>query len=111
GALGHPTVQRPSDSPSPDTAASPFKIVPLLVLGDSLSVGARDIGGLQRLLEGNGWDAEILAEVGVGVPWALQQVEPRLVVPRIVLVELGSNPSPLLNDFENEVRRLIDALV
>jgi lysophospholipase L1-like esterase len=111
GALGHPSVQRPSDSPSPDTTALPFKIVPILVIGDSISVGARDIGGLQGLLEGNGWNAEIVAEVGMGVPWGLQQIEPRLTVPRIVVVELGSNPSPLLYDFENEVRRLIDALV
>jgi lysophospholipase L1-like esterase len=113
GALGHPTVQRPSASPTPDATAvgSPFKIVPLLVIGDSISVGARDIGGLPGLLEGNGWIAEIVAEVGVGVPWALQQVEPRLVVPRIVLVELGSNPGPNVDDFENEVHQLIDALV
>ncbi len=47
----------------------------------------------------------------MGVPWGLQQVEPRLVVPRIVLVELGSNPGPFVDDFENEVHQLIDALV
>jgi lysophospholipase L1-like esterase len=91
--------------------ASPFKVVPVLVLGDSISVGARDIGGLQGLLEGNGWNVEIIAEVGVGAPWALEQVEQRLVVPRIVLVELGSNPGPNVGDFENDVHRLIDALV
>jgi lysophospholipase L1-like esterase len=80
-------------------------------MGDSILVGARDIGGLEGLLEGSGWNAEIVAEIGQGVPWALQQIEPRVVVPRIVVVELGSNPSPLLYNFENEVHQLIDALV
>lgn len=88
-----------------------MKIAPLLVIGDSISVGARDIGGLQGQLGQSGWNTEIVAEVGMGVPWALQQVEPRPVVPRIVLVELGSNPGPGVGDFENEVHQLIDALV
>ena len=112
GTLIHPTVQATSSArPFPDTTASPFKIVPVLLIGDSILVGARDIGSLQGLLEGSGWNAEIVAKVGQGVPWGLQQVEPRLVVPRIVVIELGSNPGPLLNDFENEVGQLIDALV
>jgi lysophospholipase L1-like esterase len=112
GSFIHPTVLgTASSSPSPGAVTSPFKIVPLLVIGDSITVGARDIGGLQGLLEGRGWNAEIVAEVGAGTPWALQQVEPRLVVPRVVLVEMGSNPSPQLDDFETEVHRLIDDLV
>jgi lysophospholipase L1-like esterase len=99
GTLIHPTVRRTATpNPSPDTR--PLKIVPLLVIGDSITVGARDIGLLPGLLETSGWNAEIVAEVGVGTQWALQQVEQRQVVPRIVLVELGSNPSPLLDDFE-----------
>jgi lysophospholipase L1-like esterase len=110
GALLHPTVQHTtSPSPSPDTR--PLKIVPLLVIGDSIAVGARDIGFLPGLLEINGWNAEIVAEVGVGTPWALQQVESRASVPRVVLVELGSNPGPFLDDFENEVHQLIAALI
>ena len=72
---------------------------------------ARDIGGLQGLLEQSGWNAEIVAQVGAGLPWAIQQVEPRLVVPRIVIVEMGTNPSPLLGNFENEVHQMIDDLV
>jgi lysophospholipase L1-like esterase len=112
GSLIHPTVKA-STSPnvSPDAVSSPLKIVPLLVIGDSLTVGARDIGLLPGLLELGGWNAEIVAEVGVGTPWALQQVEPRVSVPRVVLIELGSNPGPGLDDFENEVHQLIDALV
>jgi len=112
GTLFRPTVQRPPArvSPSPD-ATTPFRLVPVLILGDSITVGARDIGGLQGLLAGSGWNAEIVAEIGVGVPWAKQQVAPRLVVPQIVVLELGTNPSPLIDDFENDVHRLVDALV
>jgi lysophospholipase L1-like esterase len=112
GSFIHPTVTHTiGPSSSPDAVSSPLKIVPLLVIGDSLTVGARDIGLLPGLLELGGWNAEIAAEVGVGTPWALQQVEPRVSVPRVVLVELGSNPGPGLDDFENEVHQLIDALV
>jgi lysophospholipase L1-like esterase len=112
GTLIHPTTQHASrPRSSPDAVASPLTIVPLLVLGDSITVGARDIGLLPGLLELSGWNAEIVAEVGVGTPWALQQIEPRVAVPRVVLVELGSNPGPLLDGFESEVHQLIDALV
>jgi hypothetical protein len=112
GSLIHPTVKGSmTPDASPDAVSSPLKIIPLLVIGDSLTVGARDIGLLPGLLETSGWNAEIVAEVGVGTPWALQQVEQRVVVPRIVLVELGSNPSPQLDDFENEVHQLIDSLI
>jgi lysophospholipase L1-like esterase len=112
GTLIHPTVTHTTTpSSSPDAVSSPLKIVPLLVIGDSITVGARDIGLLPGLLDLGGWNAEIVAEVGVGTPWALQQVEPRVSVPRVVLVELGSNPGPGLDDFESEVHQLIDALV
>jgi hypothetical protein len=81
-----------------------------LLIGDSLMVGARDIGGLEGLLEETGWIPEVVAKVGAGVPWAMQQVDDRVSVPHIVLVEMGSNPGPGLGDFPNEVQRLIDAL-
>jgi hypothetical protein len=111
GALTRPTVHRTEASIMPSPDATPLSLVPLLVIGDSITVGARDIGGLQGLLNENGWNAEIVAEIGVAVPWGLQQIEQRLVVPRIVLVELGTNPSPLLGDFENEVHQMVDALI
>jgi len=112
GALIHPTVTHTtSPRSSPDAIGSPLKIVPLLVIGDSITVGARDVGLLPGVLEVGGWNAEIVAEVGVGTPWALQQIEPRVAVPRVVLVELGSNPGPFIDDFESEVHQLIDALV
>ena len=74
-------------------------------------VGARDIGGLQGLLEQSGWNPEIVAQIGAALPWAVQQVEPRLVVPRIVVVEMGTNPGPLLGNFPNEVQQMIADLV
>ena len=102
------TVEKPTPDASP---FSQFHITPVLIIGDSIMVGAHDIGGLQGLLEQSGWNPEIVARVGAGLPWAIQQVEQRLVVPRIVVVEMGTNPSPLLGNFENEVHQMIDDLV
>lgn len=114
GALGHPIVQgRATVSTDPSTHASPTRsLVPqdLLIVGDSLMVGARDIGGLEGLLDGTAWIPEIVAQVGAGVPWALDQVEQRVRVPHVVLVEMGTNPGPGLGDFANEVQHMIDAL-
>lgn len=82
----------------------------LLVLGDSITVGARDAGGLVDKLTEDGWIPDVVAEVGKTVPWAIDQVEQRDEVPRVVLVALGTNPSPLLRDFADEVDELLDAL-
>jgi lysophospholipase L1-like esterase len=101
------TVEKPTPDASP---FSLFHITPVLIIGDSIMVGARDIGGLQGLLEQSGWNPEIMAQVGAGLPWAIEHIEVRLVVPRIVVVEMGTNPSPLLGNFENEVRQLLDDL-
>jgi len=110
GVSVFPTVHR-SSSPSPD--ASPTRsLVPrdIFIIGDSLMVGARDIGGLHGLLEESGWIPDIVSQVGAGLPWAMQQVEDRVSVPRVVLVEMGSNPGPGLGDFPNEIEHLLDAL-
>src|SRR5690349_20747258 len=118
GTAIHPSTPRPDaaaiatvEKPTPD--ASPFgqfHITPVLIIGDSIMVGARDIGGLQGLLEESGWNPEILAQVGASLPWAIQHVEQLLVVPRIVVVEMGTNPSPLIGNFENEVTQVLDDL-
>jgi len=118
GTAIHPSAPHPDaaaiatvEKPTPDASPfSEFHITPVLIIGDSIMVGARDIGGLQGLLEQGGWNPEIVAQVGAGLPWAIQQVEPRLVVPRIVVVEMGTNPSPLVGNFENEVRQMLDDL-
>src|SRR4029077_10661186 len=68
GTAIHPSAPRPDagaiatvEKPTPD--ASPFSlfhITPVLLIGDSIMVGARDIGGLQGLLEQGGWSPEIV---------------------------------------------------
>ncbi len=102
------TVEKPAPDASP---FSLFHITPVLLIGDSITVGARDIGGLQGLLEESGWNPEFVAQVGASLPWAIQHVDRRLVVPRIVVVEMGTNPSPLLGNFESEVTQMLDDLV
>ena len=119
GTAIHPSAPHPDaaaiatvEKPSPDASPfSEFHITPVLIIGDSITVGARDIGGLQGLLEQSGWNPEIVARVGASLPWAIQHVEQRLVVPRIVVVEMGTNPSPLPGNFEFEVRQMLDDLV
>ncbi|MGZ4121569.1 MAG: hypothetical protein ACXVQY_12515 [Actinomycetota bacterium] len=102
-------VAEPRESAVPSQRAS-LAPEPLLVIGDSIMVGARDFGNLNGLLESSGWTTEIVAEVGQGIPWALDQVQQRASVPPVVVVELGTNPSPRLDGFETEVLALIDAL-
>src|SRR5439155_5382435 len=87
GTAIHPSTPHPDaaavatvEKPAPDALPfSPFHITPVLIIGDSIMVGAHDIGGLQGLLEESGWNAEIVAQVGAGLPWAIQQVEQRMV--------------------------------
>jgi lysophospholipase L1-like esterase len=74
-------------------------------------VGARNEGGIEGLLEEDGWIPEILAENSRETTWAINQVELRPSVPQIVVVEMGTNPSPLVRNFAAEVRELVDALV
>src|SRR5512135_3159354 len=83
---------------------------PLLLIGDSIMIGARDFGNLNGLLESSGWIPEIIAEVGKGIPWALYQVDQRTTVPTNVVVELGTNPGPGVDGFQAEVQSLVDAL-
>jgi hypothetical protein len=84
---------------------------PILVLGDSLAVGARDFGALAERLADEGWDPEILAEVGWPIGPVLEHVRARSKVPAGVVVVLGSNPGSSLGDFPVEVATLTDELV
>jgi len=74
-------------------------------------VGARNEGAMEGLLEEDGWIPEILAENSRETTWAINQVELRPSVPQIVVVEMGTNPSPLVRNFAAEVQELVDALV
>jgi lysophospholipase L1-like esterase len=81
------------------------------VIGDSLTVGARDIGGLARLLGDDGWEPRIIARTGAVTPWGLAQVEARPAVPATAVVALGTNPGSAVRGFASEVEAVVDALI
>jgi lysophospholipase L1-like esterase len=81
-----------------------------LFLGDSLTVGARDEGGLVDRATAVGIDADILAQESQAVPWGLRIVQARPQLPRVVVVELGTNPNADDDDFAMEVEALVTAL-
>lgn len=83
---------------------------PLLVLGDSIVVGARDYGDLVTQLAADAWVAEVVAEQSRTVAWAVERVRERARVPAVVVVGLGSNPGPGLGTFPDEVAMLLDEL-
>jgi lysophospholipase L1-like esterase len=100
----------PDASPSSTPRPKPSEAGPVLLIGDSIMVGARDEGGLAGLLEEDGWIPEIVAENSREAEWALARIEERSAVPRRVIVEIGTNPSPVVRNFAAEVRALIEAL-
>lgn len=84
---------------------------PLLVLGDSLCVGARDHeGNLTALLRARGWDPELVCEEGAPLGWGIEQVRRRKSVPGTVVVALGTNPGPVEERFPDRVAQMRDAL-
>lgn len=99
-----------SASPSRVGAAIIVPHGPVLLIGDSIMVGARDFGGLDQKLRDAGWEPEILAEVGRTVPWALEQIDLRTNVPARVVVGLGSNPGADLGSFPDEIDELVTML-
>jgi lysophospholipase L1-like esterase len=82
----------------------------VLVVGDSLLVGAIEHGILNFMLETDGWVPEAIAERGRSVPWATDQIELRVRVPRYVVVVLGSNPGFSSAGFADNVLALRQAL-
>lgn len=83
---------------------------PLLAIGDSILVGARDYGDLEARLADAGYRTEVRAESSRTVAWAIAQIEPREVVPGTAVVVLGSNPGPGLGAFPEEAAALVEAL-
>jgi hypothetical protein len=83
---------------------------PVLVLGDSLTVGADLWGGLDAELRADGWRPEIVAEDGRAVTWGLDEVTDRPTVPAAVVVGLGTNPGPRPDEFATDVSALVEAL-
>lgn len=83
---------------------------PILVLGDSLTVGAVLEGDLESSLEARGWDHEIVGLSGGSITWALDEVAERPRVPEVVVVELGTNPGPRPDDFARDLDLLVSEL-
>ena len=84
--------------------------VPALVVGDSLTVGARDYGDLQGQASELGLDLEVVADEGQPTPWGIDQVQARRSVPPVVVVALGSNPGTALDGFAEQAGTLVDVL-
>jgi len=83
----------------------------IYVLGDSLTVGMRDQGGLQAKLEDKGWTvSEIEATGGDTIARALPKVEidkEKIASSGTVVVSLGTNPE---DNFPAKVERLINKI-
>lgn len=85
---------------------------PLLFVGDSLCVGARDHGGgLIGALRGAGWDPEFLCSTGEGLEWGLGEVAELERVAATVVVALGTNPGPREPGFAERIRDVRSRLV
>jgi lysophospholipase L1-like esterase len=83
----------------------------ILVLGDSLTNGARLFGDLGDRLDASGFDElEIVAVDGVDTPWGLATIEERDAVPEIVIIELGTNPDADEAGFQAAAEALVSAL-
>jgi lysophospholipase L1-like esterase len=83
----------------------------VLVLGDSLSNGANMFGDLTDLLEDAGFeDVTVIAQDGRDTEWGIRQVQRREAVAPVVVVELGTNPGPDTDDFEEAVATMVEEL-
>lgn len=107
-AVTSPTLPATTEVTVPvDTtvAAEPRRV---LVLGDSLVEGAAEVGGLSAGMHDAGFDfVEVLAEAGEDVTWGIEQIEARAIVPDVVIVALGTNPSGNADGFGADVRTLL----
>ncbi|MGQ0616037.1 MAG: SGNH/GDSL hydrolase family protein [Acidimicrobiia bacterium] len=83
---------------------------PVLVVGDSLTVGAESDGRLSARLSQGGWSPELVAVSGQSTRWGVEQVRLRAQVPEVVVVELGTNPWSTVGTFPADVEAMLDAL-
>lgn len=88
---------------APPAGAATPGAAPLLVLGDSLCVGAERWGGLRERLQAEGWEPELVCEVGEALGWGIERVLERERVPATVVVALGTNPGPFETGFGAKV--------
>ncbi|MGH9138419.1 MAG: SGNH/GDSL hydrolase family protein [Acidimicrobiales bacterium] len=101
------TACEPVDEASP--AAGPDRGA-VMVIGDSLTVGAGAEGGLDERLRAHGFDPAVVAVPGQDVSWGLDEVVARTSVPSLVIVELGTNPDANVAGFAEQVNALVAAL-
>lgn len=100
-AEGSPTI-RPELSGADDA---------VLVVGDSLTVGASSMGGLEDRLRAAGFDdIQVIAEEGRDAAWGLGEIEALEAVPATVVVELGTNRSANPEGFPEVVAEIVAAL-
>jgi hypothetical protein len=99
-AFGATPAEGTTDRP-PVAEAGTVVAEPLLFLGDSLCVGARDHGGgLTGALRSVGWEPEYICGSGEGLVWGISEVRDLESVPATVVVALGTNPSSRDPEFE-----------
>jgi hypothetical protein len=101
-----------ADSAEPlATVGAPEPTRPVLVIGDSLTVGADLWGDLVAVMAEDGWRAEVVAEDGRDVRWGIEQVRDRDTVPDVVVVGLGTNPGGSAETFAADAATLVSELV
>ncbi len=82
----------------------------VLVLGDSLCVGAAGVGGLRDLLVRADLTADLRCTVGVPLATGLAVARSMPTVPPVVIVELGTNPSRSTSAFRADALALVQEL-
>lgn len=89
---------------------SPEPQADVLVLGDSLCVGAAGVGGLRDLLVRADLTADLRCTVGVPLATGLAVARSMPTVPPVVIVELGTNPSRSTSAFRADALALVQEL-
>jgi hypothetical protein len=87
--------------PAPADTSSPAGTV--LVIGDSLCVGAHRWADLEGKLAADGWRPELVCKIGEPLTWGIEQVRSRHRVPSAVVVALGTNSGPGTLGFSAQV--------
>ena len=83
----------------------------VLLVGDSLTVGASSMGGLDALLRAAGFDhVQVIAQEGRDANWGLAEIEALDAVAPLVVVELGTNRSANPAGFPEVVDEIVAAL-
>ena len=83
----------------------------VLVVGDSLTNGAAMYGDLEALLDDAGFDdIDVVAVDGRDTEWGIRQVRRRESVAPVVVVELGTNPGPEIEGYQESVATMVEEL-